>query len=128
MISLPSETYTRRLVDGAAATAGLGWNHAVVVPGFLEMLSQVRAGIGIGVLPESALPQRSKQEVATRVLADPALAVWVVLITLRGRELSPTASSFMSLVVAHLKETPPHRPNRAGRARGNRPTNRASKP
>ena len=105
MISLPRETYTRRLVDGAAAAEGLAWSHAVVVPGFLEMLSQVRAGIGVGVLPHSALPT-STEGVSVHPLADPALAVWVVVVTLRGRELSPAAAGFKALVVDHLKRTP----------------------
>ena len=42
LVSLPRETYNRRLVDGAAATAGVTLRHAVLVPGFLEMISQVR--------------------------------------------------------------------------------------
>jgi DNA-binding transcriptional LysR family regulator len=50
LISLPRESY-RRLFEGAAATAGVSLRHAVLVPEFLEMISQVRAGVRVGVLP-----------------------------------------------------------------------------
>ena len=103
MISLPRETLTRRLVDGAAAAASLGWNHAVVVPGFLEMLGQVRAGVGVGLVPRSAMPHAPSPDLVWRILSDPPLTLSVVLVTRRGRQLPPAASSFKSLVVDELK-------------------------
>jgi len=129
LVSLPRETYNRRLVDGAAATAGVTLRHAVLVPGFLEMISQVRAGIGVGVLPVGSLPRSPHRDFVVRALTAPSLSVPVTLLRLSGRHMSPTASSFLTLVLTHLKSES-RAPNRRGadrkrpRAKGRRPAAR----
>jgi hypothetical protein len=102
LVSLSRESYNRRLFEGAAATAGVSLRHAVLVLGFLEMISQVRAGVGVGVLPAGALPKSPDRDFVVRTLIAPSLSVAVSLLRLNGRHMSPAASSFMALVLTHL--------------------------
>src|SRR5262249_5704560 len=50
-VSLPYESRTRRIVDGAAAAAGYTLQHAATVTQFATMMSLVRAGVGIAIIP-----------------------------------------------------------------------------
>jgi DNA-binding transcriptional LysR family regulator len=95
----------------------------VLVPGFLEMISQVRAGVGVGVLPAGALPRLPHHDFAVRTLTAPSLSVAVTLLRLCGRHMSPAASSFMTLVLTHLtseRHTQSRRLTNRDRSRGNR--------
>ena len=103
LISPPRDSYTRKLVEGAAASAGFTLRHAVLVPGFPEVFAYVREGVGVGILPTGAMPVPLPQDVRTRLLSAPALSVAVTLIRLAGRHMSPAASSFWSLVLEQLK-------------------------
>ena len=103
LVSPPRDSYTRKLVEGAAAAAGFTLRHAVLVPGFHEVFAYVRAGVGVAILPSGAMPAPLPLDVRTRLLSAPALSVSVTLIRLAGRHMSPAASSFWSLVLEHLK-------------------------
>jgi len=103
MISPPRDSYTRKLVEGAAASAGFTLRTAVLVPGFPEVFAYVREGVGVGILPTGAMPTPVPPDVRARLLSAPALSVPVTLIRLAGRHMSPAASSFWSLVLEHLK-------------------------
>jgi len=101
LVSLGRETYTRRLLDGAAATAGVTLQHGITVPGFLEIISLVRAGVGVGLLPAGVLPAGDRTVVA-RPLLKPALSIAVTLLRLRSRHLTPAASSFIKLTLDRM--------------------------
>jgi DNA-binding transcriptional LysR family regulator len=103
LVSPPRESYTRRLVEGAAATAGFSLRHSVHVPGFPEIIAHVRAGVGAGIVPSGALPKPLPAEIRARLLSAPALVIPISMFRLAGRQLSPAASSFWSLVVNQLK-------------------------
>jgi DNA-binding transcriptional LysR family regulator len=126
LVSLPRETHNRRLLEGAAATAGVTLRHAVLVPGFLEMISQVRAGVGVGLLPTGALPRSPHRDFAVRALTAPALSVPVSLLWLSERHMSPAASSFMTLVLTHLKSEPKALNRRVAGLTRTRPEGRAA--
>lgn len=98
LVSPPSDTYLRRLVDGAAATAGFPLRYAVTVERLLSVTSHVRAGVGIAILPWGVLPPPPWTGFHAAVLAEPQLTVSVGLITLRGRYLTPAASSMIVLI------------------------------
>jgi DNA-binding transcriptional LysR family regulator len=104
LVSLPRETHTRRLIDGAAAAAGVGLQHAVTVPGFLDIINQAAAGVGVGIVPRGVLPQPLPPELTARPLTAPALSMAVRLITLRSRHMSPAASSFMALTLEMVRD------------------------
>jgi DNA-binding transcriptional LysR family regulator len=97
LVSPPSETYLRRLIDGAAAAAGFTLRYGVTVERLLSVINHVRAGVGIGVLPSGVLPNPWNGFHAA-LLVEPSLSVSVGLITSRGRYLTPAASSMMTLI------------------------------
>jgi DNA-binding transcriptional LysR family regulator len=102
LVSPPRDSKTRQLVEGAAAAAGLTLRHAVVVPGFPEILEYARAGVGAGIVPSGALPDPLPADLRARLLSSPALSIQVSMIRLVGRHLSPAAESFWSLVLQHF--------------------------
>jgi DNA-binding transcriptional LysR family regulator len=98
LVTPPRDTYLRRLVDGAAASAGFSLRYAVTVERLLSVINHVRAGVGLAVLPWGVLPPGPWSGFQAMMLAEPALSVSVGLITLRGRYLTPAASSMMALI------------------------------
>ena len=55
LVSLPYESRTRRIIDGAAAAAGHTLRHVATVTQFATMMSFVRAGVGIAIVPSGAI-------------------------------------------------------------------------
>jgi DNA-binding transcriptional LysR family regulator len=102
LVSPPRDSKARLLVEGAAAAAGLTLRHAVVVPGFPEMIEFTRAGAGPGIVPSGALPDPLPADLRVRLLSAPALSIQVSMIRLIGRHMSPAAESFWSLVLKEL--------------------------
>jgi DNA-binding transcriptional LysR family regulator len=102
-ISLPPDTYTRRVLDGAAAAAGVWLKHAVIVPGFLDVLSHVSAGIGIGIVPSGVISDRFLARLKARPLR-PALSMSIGLVALKSRHVPPAASALMRLVLETVKQ------------------------
>jgi DNA-binding transcriptional LysR family regulator len=98
LVTPPSDTYLRRLIDGAAAAAGFPLRYAVTVERLLSVTSHVRAGVGIAILPWGVLPPPPWTGFHAAVLAEPPLTVSVGLITLRGRYMTPAASSMIALI------------------------------
>jgi DNA-binding transcriptional LysR family regulator len=98
LITPPSDTYLRRLIDGAAAAAGLSLRYAVTVERLLSVTSHVRAGVGLAILPWGVLPPQPWTGFHAALLIEPSLTVSVGLITLRGRYLTPAAASMMTLI------------------------------
>jgi DNA-binding transcriptional LysR family regulator len=98
LVSLPSDSRTRRLIDGAAAAIGLTLNHVVTVSQFATMLGFVRAGVGLAIAPRSGVESfLGKELVAVPVRGRP-LARDLGIIRLREREPSPAAAGLMSLI------------------------------
>jgi DNA-binding transcriptional LysR family regulator len=102
LVSPPSETYLRRLIDGAAAAAGITLRYGVTVERLLSVVNHVRAGVGIGILPSGVLPHQPWSGFHAAMLVEPSLSVSVGLITSRGRYLTPAASSMMTLITGEL--------------------------
>jgi DNA-binding transcriptional LysR family regulator len=103
LVSLPSETFTRRVIDGAAASSGLWLKHAVIVPGFQDVLNHVSSGVGVGIVPSGVIADRFLARVKARPLHKPVLSVSVGLIALRARHVTPAASALMRLVIETLR-------------------------
>jgi len=94
LVSLPHESRTRRTIDGAAASAGLTLRHVATVTQFTTMMSFVRAGVGIAVVPSGAIAGLLGKDLAVLKLISPRLSRDVGLIWLRERELTPAAQGF----------------------------------
>lgn len=105
LVSGPSDTYLRRLIDGAATAAGFTLQYAVTVDRVLSVTHHVCAGVAIALLPSGCLPLMQWGEgFHAALLADPPLTVSVGLITLHGRYLTPAATSMMALVQEQVRE------------------------
>jgi DNA-binding transcriptional LysR family regulator len=98
LVSLPHDSRTRRIIDGAAATAGYALQHVATVTQFATMMSFVRAGVGIAIVPSGAIAGLLSKDLATLTLAKPRLSRDVGLIWLRDRELTPAAQGFAAIV------------------------------
>jgi DNA-binding transcriptional LysR family regulator len=98
LVSLPYESRTRRIIDGAAAAAGLTLQHAATVTQFATMMSFVRAGVGIAIVPSGAIAGLLGKDLAVLALSKPRLRRDVGLIWLRDRELTPAARGFAAVV------------------------------
>ena len=98
LVSLPYESRTRRVVDGAAAAAGYALQHAATVTQFATMMSFVRAGVGIAIVPSGAIAGLLGNDLAVLELAKPRLSRDIGLAWLRDRELSPAARGFAAVV------------------------------
>ena len=60
-MSLPTDSRTRRIVDGAAATAGFTFRHSITVNQFATLYSFVRNGVGLTIVPEDARPVHDRE-------------------------------------------------------------------
>jgi len=98
LVSLPHESRTRRIIDGAASAAGYTLQHLATVTQFATMMSFVRAGVGIAIVPSGALAGLLGKDVAVLALSKPRLSRDVGLIWLRDRELTPAARGFAAVI------------------------------
>jgi DNA-binding transcriptional LysR family regulator len=99
LISGPSDSYLRRLTDGAAAAAGFQLHYHVTVDRLLTVVHHVCAGVGIGILPKHCLPPFQWGEgYHAAMLIEPSLSVSIGLLMLRGRYLTPAASGLVTLI------------------------------
>jgi DNA-binding transcriptional LysR family regulator len=105
LVSPPSDTYLRRLIDGAAVAGGFTLRYAVTVERLLSVINHVRAGVGIAILPWGVLPPQPWTGFQAALLAEPPLTVSVGLISLRGRYLTPAAASLMALIQEEVKSS-----------------------
>jgi DNA-binding transcriptional LysR family regulator len=97
-VSLPYDSRTRRIIDGAASTAGHTLQHVATVTQFATMMSFVRAGVGIAIVPSGAVAGFLRKDLTVLKLTKPRLRRDVGLIRLRERELSPAAKGFAIII------------------------------
>lgn len=95
MISMPLEAGLRRQIDAAAAEAGVPLTHAVTLNQFDAQLDLVAAGLGLAIVPLSALPGRDDERVVTRPLARPPIRRRLAWLRRGDRPLSPAAQGFL---------------------------------
>jgi DNA-binding transcriptional LysR family regulator len=98
LVSLPNDSRTRRVIDGAASSEGLTLNHVVTVSQFATMLGFVRAGVGIAIAPRSGVSSFLGKELVAVPIRGKPLPRDLGVITLREREPSPAAAGLMSLI------------------------------
>ena len=96
LVSLPLASGLRRLIDGVAGAHGVALNHMTVVEQFGSVFDFVAAGLGLAIVPPSALPRRLRPGLAVRPIIDPAVVRSIGILHLRNRGLTPAAEAFLS--------------------------------
>jgi len=96
MISMPLEAGLRRQIDAAAAEHGLTLTHAVTLNQFDAQLGLVAAGLGLAIVPASALPDRREANVVARPLTRPPIRRRIAWLRRGDRPLSPAAAGFLA--------------------------------
>jgi DNA-binding transcriptional LysR family regulator len=105
LVSLPSDSKTRRVIDGAASSVGLTLNHVVTVSQFATMLGFVRAGIGLAIAPKSGVESFLGRELSAVPIRGRPLPRDLGFITLKERAPSVAATSLMSLIKGSWDKT-----------------------
>jgi DNA-binding transcriptional LysR family regulator len=103
LVSLPTDSRTRLIIDGAAATAGFTFRHAVTVNQFATLYSFVRNGLGLTIVPDRALPPAHDPELVMRPLVRPRVSREIGIIRLRARDMTPAAAGLLALVKERLR-------------------------
>jgi DNA-binding transcriptional LysR family regulator len=104
LVSLPSDSRTRRMIDAAATSQGISLQHVVTVTQFATMMSFVRAGVGLAIVPSGALAGFPNQQLSVLQLSKPRLSHHLGVIRLRDRELTPVARGFADLLQQKWRE------------------------
>lgn len=93
-ISMSRDSSVRRLVEQAFASIGRRHEPAYEVVYLSSAVSMAAAGLGIAVVPSSALSALNLRRIAVRPLVGPAVEREIGVLTSRARSLSPAASFF----------------------------------
>jgi DNA-binding transcriptional LysR family regulator len=101
LVALPGDSYSRRLVDGAAARRGFALRYSTIVTRFESVVQYVMSGAGLGIVPAGALPPAS-QGFHAAPLVSPALTVTLGVITRRASYMTPAAARLVSLITERV--------------------------
>jgi len=93
----------RALAERAFAEAELVLRPAYEATYMSTAVALVRAGLGIGILPATALDLRLEPRLETRPIAAAAMRRRIVLLRRRGGGLSPAAEALMEAVTATVR-------------------------
>lgn len=100
LVSLPSDSRTRRVIDAVAVTNGLTLSHSITVTQFTTMMQFVAAGVGIAIVPEGALSAASMSpRLSARPLEKPKLSRTMGLVALKSRNQTYFAGKMIELVM-----------------------------
>jgi DNA-binding transcriptional LysR family regulator len=98
LVSLPTDSRTRRLIDAAASRQGITLQRAVTANQVATVMSLVRAGLGVAVLPAGAITGFHTEGLGTLPIAGPTLSLNLGLVTLKEREPTPAAIGIAMLI------------------------------
>jgi DNA-binding transcriptional LysR family regulator len=105
MVSFPAESRTRRILDDAAAAAGLSFRYLMTTNRLPTLHGLVRNGVGLAVVPASERPSPDDPDLISRPLIGRRLACPIGIMRLQERELSPPAAEFLAVVRRWLRES-----------------------
>jgi DNA-binding transcriptional LysR family regulator len=100
LVSLPTDSRTRRTIEAAASKQGIALIHALTVTQFATMMSLVRTGLGIAIVPAGAIAGFNTRGLRTLPIVRPTLSRDLGAITLRERVPTPAARGLLTLIRA----------------------------
>ena len=98
LVSMPNDSRTRRAIDAAASKQGITLRHAVTVTQLATVMSFVRAGLGVAIVPAGAITGFKTDGLRTLPIIRPTLSRNLGLITLKEREPTPAATGILTLI------------------------------
>ena len=98
LISMPPDSQTRRVLDVAAVARDVHLDHAVVVSQIPTMLNLVRANVGIGFAPLTAITSVPGNDLVCVQIHGLEIKLDVGIVRLRDRDVTPAAAGFMERV------------------------------
>ncbi len=101
LVSLPPGSQTRRVLDATAAGRGFTLTHAAVVSQVPTLLSFVRAGVGVGVVPSASITGDLGEDLIRLAVRDPQISLGIGVLQLAERELSPAAHGLLQVIEEH---------------------------
>jgi DNA-binding transcriptional LysR family regulator len=96
MVSLPPDSGLRRVLDTLAQTQGIALNHSIITSQFASLFDFVAQGLGVAIVPLSALPPAFERQLATCTLR-PAVRRRIGILHLADRPLSAAAAEFLDI-------------------------------
>ncbi len=103
LVSFPRESRSRQVADSAAAAAGFALRYAMTVNRLPTLLSLVRNGIGVAILPASERPPASDRRLVSRPLVGARFSCRLGVLRSRERELTPAAAILLVVVRRWLR-------------------------
>ncbi|MFI4986843.1 MAG: LysR family transcriptional regulator [Alphaproteobacteria bacterium] len=96
MISMPTDSGLRRTIDLVASAQGVALNHSIIINQFASLFDFVTSGLGVAIVPASALPPAAGHAIAVRPLK-PAISRRIGILHLAERPLSPASEAFLAI-------------------------------
>ena len=97
LASMPLESGLRRAIDEAVARVGVNLNHSVVTNQYASLFSFVANGLGITLVPASALPSADDTRLAVRALNTP-ITRQIAVMHRADRPLNTISEAFLRLL------------------------------
>lgn len=95
LVLMSRATSVRAVVDAAIAAEGLAAEIAAEATYMSTAVGMVRAGMGIAILPETAMEIGALPMLRSALIDDPRLARSISVIKRRGRTLPPASAAFL---------------------------------
>jgi DNA-binding transcriptional LysR family regulator len=96
MISMPSDSGLRRTLDMAANDRGVVFNHSIITNQFGSLFDFVARGLGVAIVPASALPPSGGSAVAVKPLR-PAITRRIGILRLADKSVAPASQAFLEI-------------------------------
>jgi LysR family transcriptional regulator, carnitine catabolism transcriptional activator len=96
MVSMPSDSGLRRTLDIAANDRGVVFNHSIVTNQFGSLFDFVACGLGVAIVPASALPSSNGSSIAVKPLR-PAITRRIGILRLAEKALLPASQAFLEI-------------------------------
>ena len=102
LIAMPFGAGMRRSIDVAAAAVDIAFDRTITVSQFATIFKLVQAGVGLSIVPNSALATAVYDGIVARPLDERRLTRRLGLLRLRDRAASPAAEGFIDLLRVRL--------------------------
>jgi len=96
MVSMPPDSGLRRVLDALAQAHGIALNYGIITSQFTSLFDFVAQGLGVAIVPLSALPPSSERRLAMRTLR-PTVIRRIGILHLADRPLSAAATGFLEI-------------------------------